>query len=384
MPRRTKGEGSVRKRSNGLYEFRFLMDGVYKSAYGKTPEEARNGKERYLAKLAKKEADAEEQKRMALEQEYVSYLYKWSQRPNITKVSKDNYASRIRNCIAPVIGSLKLTEVTPETITEIYSWNMERGLSMNTLVFIKAILTTSLRDALWDELIDSTPMAKVRWHPSRFRPKPNPLKLHHQAKLIETETDPQSRNVWTLAIDTGLRRGELFGLKWADIDLDNIEVVRGKQVKSPVINVVRQYSHALREFKEPKRGSSREVKASPSVIEALERQQVIQTEKQLKSRRWVDNGLVFSNSVGEPVNGDKVGEYLTERLKELKIQHRRFHDLRSTFTQNCHDQGVGINTIQKWMGHADIKTTLESYSKSTPEMEVDGANKMAQLRRKVS
>ena len=55
MPRRTKGEGSVRKRSNGLYEFRFLMDGVYKSAYGKTPEEARNGKERYLAKLAKKE-----------------------------------------------------------------------------------------------------------------------------------------------------------------------------------------------------------------------------------------------------------------------------------------------------------------------------------------
>ena len=381
MPRRSKGEGNLKHRKDGRKEWRFWVetpDGNFyrKSIIGKTVKIANQKKKDFLKNL--------EKELIPTDRLIVDYLYRASENPTLAKATRKNYKVMINNYIESVIPRVKLIELEATHIKKIYKAMKDRGCGLSSQTLVKAILSKGLKDAVIEGLIDINPMTRVADHPTQPSANPNPLELDEQETLLTSETNPEYKNIWIVAMDTGMRRGELFGLKWSDIDFDRTVIKDGKKVHQPVIKIQRQYHQIFHEFAEPKRGSAREVVLLPSVAEALESQRRIILEKQLKARLWVDNDLVFTNDVGEPKNGNKANGYLGKRLKELNIKHRKFHDFRATFATNCVRQGVHIKTVQKWLGHADIKTTLNIYSLSTPEMEVEGALRMAQLDRKVS
>ena len=379
MPRRTKGEGSIRLRPDGRYECRFLVGTLsgrqYKSTYGKTAKLARAKRDELIEQMAKINPS---------NISFVDYLYELVDTPRLAKESKRNYEGSIRNYIEPVVADLKLTDVKNLHIKSIYKRMEDKGLSLRTQTGARIVMSRAFRAAVLEDYIAVNPMDKVANHPNPPKAKPNPLEMPEQELLLATETKPEYKNLWTIAMDTGMRKGELFGLKWSDIDYDGKARKNGKKVSAPVIKVLRQYNERHKEFKEPKHGSVREVTLLPTVVQALENQRRVLIEKQLKSHLWVDNDLVFTNTLGEPKKGNRTGEYLTKRLKQLGIKHRRFHDFRATFGTNCMRQNVNIHTTKKWMGHKDIKTTLEIYATATPEMEVDDSEKMRTLGRKVS
>lgn len=378
---RDKGDGHAKQRANGSWEWQFWYEDndetmVRKSVYGKTKAIA---KEKYKEFLKKVKDDL-----APTEITFVDYLYQICDNPKLANTTHGQYKLMIRNYVESLIPKVKLVKLKNHHIKKIYKTMEDKGLSESSRTVMKTIMGNALKKAVIESLITINPMHKVADHPTQPKGNPNPLEMSEQERLLATETKPEYKNIWTVAIDTGLRRGELFGLKWSDIDYDRTVLKDGKKVSAPVIKIQRQYQQRTLEFAEPKRGSVREVALLPTVAKALESQWRIVLEKKLKARLWVDNNLIFTNEVGEPKSGNKTGIYLSKRLKELQIKHRRFHDLRATFATNCMRQGVNIKTAQKWLGHADIKTTLNIYSASTPDMEVDDANKMGMMERKVS
>ena len=373
---REKGDGHLRQRPNGSWEWQFWYQDndenmVSKSIYGKTKSIANKKKKEFLKNV--------EKELIPTEQTYAEYLHRWNTNTDLSRESIRGYDNVIRNHITPAIPKVKLTNLRATHIEKIYKELQSKGLSKSSQTLVTAVLSKSLKDAVKVGLIDFNPMSRVMSHPTQPKAKPNPLSILEQRLLIDSETNPEYKNIWTVAINTGMRRGELFGLKWSDIDFDRTTIIDGKKISSPVIKIQRQYHQRWHEFQEPKRDSSREVALLPSVTLALESQRRVLAEKRLKARVWVDNDLVFTNPSGEPKYGNKVGVYLSEKLNQLGIGHRKLHDFRATFATNCMLQGVHIKTVQKWLGHADIKTTLNIYSTSTPEMEIEAANKMAML-----
>jgi integrase len=179
------------------------------------------------------------------------------------------------------------------------------------------------------------------------------------------------------AVRTGLRQGELLGLKWADLNLD----------VSPVVLTLRQ---SLAEksgggfyFTPTKRkGGRRKLALLAEAAEALRRQKVCQAEeKKAVGERWQENGLVFPSRIGTPMNRHNFfHRYFKPLLEKASLPDTTFHDLRHTFaTIMLFEWGVSPRTVQEMMGHASIKITMDIYSHVMPNHQADEIRRLERL-----
>ena len=171
------------------------------------------------------------------------------------------------------------------------------------------------------------------------------------------------RNV--VAIYTGLRRGELLGLKWTDVDLDKgtLRVQRSLDVDGT--------------FKTPKNQAARRaLELTSRALEALKAHKVRQNAERLQAgTRWQDHNLVYPNTIGKPMNaGNFYRREFQPLLKRAGLANEGFtiHSLRHTFATTLADRGVHPSTAQKMSGHSDIRMTLSIYTHATDSMQ-DGA-----------
>jgi integrase len=165
-----------------------------------------------------------------------------------------------------------------------------------------------------------------------------------------------------VAIHTGLRRGELLGLKWTDADLEagTLTVRRSLDVDST--------------FKIPKnRAARRTLRLTPRALDALKTHKVRQNAERLRvGSRWQDHNLVFPNTVGKPMNaGNLYRREFQPLLKRARLADEGFtiHSLRHTFATTLAEKGVHPSTAQKMLGHSDIRMTLAIYTHATDDMQ---------------
>jgi integrase len=175
--------------------------------------------------------------------------------------------------------------------------------------------------------------------------------------------------LYVLALSSGMRQGELLGLHWRDVDLDD-GVVR-------VTGSLARIKTGLT-FGETKSGKTRQVALSGVAIDALRRHRVVQSKERLRlGEIWEDNDLVFANGVGRPIDARNVlSRSFHPVLERSGLPIIRFHDLRHTAATLLLGRGLHPKIVSEMLGHSQISVTLDLYSHVTPLMHRQAAEAM--------
>jgi integrase len=211
-----------------------------------------------------------------------------------------------------------------------------------------------------DGLIPRNAAAPVK-PPRPRREEIRPLDREQVRTLFETARGDRHEAMYIVAVTAGLRRGELQGLRWQDVDLEAGTIQVRRTLSEPKGGYI---------FEAPKSGKGRSIRCSQRATEALRSHRTRQNEERLSvGPLWQDHGLVFPSGVGTPLLGGNLNRAFKDLLKRAGLpQSFRFHDLRHTCATLLLRQGVNPKFVQELLGHADISLTLNVYSHVLPDM----------------
>jgi integrase len=275
--------------------------------------------------------------------------------------SRDKYL--VNNHVKPALGRVKLKNLSAMHLQRLYREKQDAGLSASTVQKIHHVLHKALAQAVRWDLIARNPSDAVQ----APRPTPEemrPLSADEARRLLEAAHGDRLEALYVLAVTTGMRRGELLGLKWSDVDLENGRL----SIRRALTRTDNGRRVALTEPKT--RGSRRIVKLPQRDVEALrshlERQLA---EIEAAGDFYEDYGLVFTTEAGTPINPSNLRQRsFAPLLKKAGLPHIRFHDLRHTCATLLFGKGVHPKYVQELLGHATIAITLDTYSHVLPGM----------------
>jgi integrase len=196
-------------------------------------------------------------------------------------------------------------------------------------------------------------------------------------RLLEASAGTRQEALYTLALATGMRQGELLGLRWRDVDLD-AGVLRVRA------SLRRSRKTGDWHFAEPKtRRSRRQLALGPETIEVLRRQRARQAQSRLLvGAAWRDLDLVFATEAGGPLLARNVYRSFMQLLARAELPRVRFHDLRHTAATLLLSARVNPKVVSELLGHASVAITLDIYSHVLPDMQQDAAATMDRLLRR--
>jgi len=335
-----------------------------KSIYGKTPKEvAAKIKEFTKNKDAGLIMDAD---KMTLGQWLTQWL-KAYKKPSLEVTSYANYEQQVNQHIIPELGGISLKKLQRIRVQEFFN---QKGvdLSPSTLALIKAILVNALKMAVIDGYIVKSPAMSIKL-PTIKAKDVKPLDKEEIGKLLETARAQRIYSMIYLAIHTGMRKGEIAGLRWQDVDL-----------KTGMINVCQgvKYNHENNTYIIGSTKTDAAVRSIPintSAIAELRRHKARQAQERLEfGEAYEDNGLVFTRLGGPVLSLNSVTVRFNTIVKRSGIDRRTFHDLRHTFASICISQKVNIKALSQYLGHADISITLDTYGHLMPGDKEEIAN----------
>lgn len=361
--RRGHGEGSIKQRTDGLWEARVsLPNGKRKSLYGKTRKEVQD---KLRAALRDLDAGLD---LSAGRQTVGQFLDRWladSVKSTVRPRTYDSYAQLVRLYLKPDLGHHQLSKLTPQHVQAMMTARTAAGLSPRTVQYARAVLRRALGQAMKWGLVSRNVATLV--DPPRSAKKPvTPLTPEQARAFITYTADDRLGPLFHVAIASGLRQGELFGLRWEDVDLDaGVLWVR---------HALQRVDGALT-LVEPKTALSRRAVTLPaSAVAALRVQKDRQTfERAAAGELWQEGGYVFTSSVGTPLNPSNVAKRLHALLETAGLPHQRFHDLRHCAASLLLAGGVAPRTIMGILGHSQISLTMNTYAHLSPALERDAA-----------
>jgi integrase len=205
-------------------------------------------------------------------------------------------------------------------------------------------------------------------------PRPNKKEIHplipkEARTLLEAAKGERFEALYVLAVTAGLRRGELLGLRWTDVDLERGYV----QVRQQLIR-----TRGGLTFTSPKGGKSRSVRLTTTAVKALQSHRERQLEEKLRlAGLWNESGLVFTTGIGTPMDGDNlVKRSFKPLMSRTRLPQIRFHDLRHTFATLLLSRGTHPKVVQEMLGHADISQTMDTYSHVLPDMQEEAVSEI--------
>ena len=294
-----------------------------------------------------------------------SYLDRWledSVKDTVRLTTYQGYERIVRLHIKPTLGRIKLENLTPVHLRALYRERLEVGLAPRIVQLVHTTLHRALKQAVADGLMPRN-AADVVKGPRPVRKEIKPLRPEQARTLLTPARGDRLEALYMLAVTTGMRQGELLGLKWEDTDLE-----------AGTLQVRRTLSTATGEgfsFSAPKTAKGRRsIKLPASALSALGRHR----EAQLKERRnvaglWEDHDLVFTTQVGTPLSRqDLITRCFKPLLRRAGLPNIRFHDLRHTCATLLLGRGVHAKLVQELLSHATISVTLDTYSHVLPSM----------------
>jgi integrase len=268
------------------------------------------------------------------------------------------YRGIANNHLKPALGHRKLKDLTRAEIRRLYAQKGE-SLAPRSVDYIHVTLQKALSQAVRDDLIHRNVAAGERPRSSRQREEAKALSPAQVRALLTAARGERNEALYTLAVHTGLRQGELLGLKWTDVELD---------AGSPKLSVRRslKVTEGGLGFGPPKnRASRRGVPLNETAAAALRAHKARQNAEMLATPAWQDHGLVFPNRVGKPMNPSNLyhREY-KPLLKEAGLEGEdfTFHSLRHTFASGLCNKREYPKVIQGLLGHSSITQTMDTYS----------------------
>jgi len=300
-----------------------------------------------------------------------AFLVRWlaTIKPALRPNTYRRYEQFVRMHISPALGRITLTKLTPDQLQELYAAKLEAGLSPTTVRHLHAAAHKALKQATRWGLVARN-VATVVEVPRMVRHEMATLTPEEAQRVIEAARGERLGAVYTLALTTGMRRGELLGLRWRDVDLERGAV----QVRASL-----QWTKEGPAFAEPKtERSRRQITLAKIAIDTLRAHRLAQAEERLRrGPAWEDNDLVFANEVGRPVYpNNMVRRSFEPLLKRAGVRRVRFHDLRHSAATLLLAEGVHPKIVSEMLGHSQIAMTLDLYSHVTPTMQRQAADAM--------
>ena len=290
---------------------------------------------------------------------------------NVRARTKAGYEGVARRYIAPNIGAVPIAKLTPAHVQGLYSKLLLQGLSARTVLSAHRLLREVLHQAVRWELLVRNVCDQV--DPPRPQHKDmRTLDTDQAIDFLSRVQDKPLGHMFALALHTGMRRSELCGVRWKDVDLD----AGFLSVTQALIRI----PHGGLQFFEPKtKRSRRRIALAPGIVAALRRHRANQAAQRLRlGSAWKDHGVVFARPDGRPLDPDEVSHAFKKIMHEMDTGSVRLHDLRHSFASLALANGEHPKVVSDILGHATISITLDLYSHVLPGMQEQTALRLEQ------
>lgn len=290
----------------------------------------------------------------------------------------DSYRRNMETHVLPALGTRPMQQLTSAMLNALYAELTARGndhgpLSPKTVSYVHTIIHKALADAVDSGVVASN--VAVRAKP----PRPNrrarretqywePAEL---ACFLDHVSGTRLEAAWRLAGMTGMRRGEILGLRWRDVDLDAARI----SVRHAVVSV----GYAVLEST-PKTHQARVIDLDPETVAVLREHR---SKQQIERDQWGldyrDNDLVIARENGEPIHPHSLSQAFERLVRRAFLRRIRLHDLRHTHATIALKAGVPVKVISERLGHESPAFTLKQYAHVIPGMQAEAAAEIARL-----
>ena len=360
MPRRSKGEGSIfyrQDRQQWIAQLK-LEGGKYKTRSANTRAQARE-------QLKQMQRELEQGTLVTGQKQTVRhYLEYWLEvyGPHLRLNTRRLYRQLLDIHILPVLGHVMLRNLSPQQVDELYALRLKDGYAAETVRAIHRMLHKALQDAVKWRLVATNPCNDVN-QPHPVKHEIRPLTKEQALQLLEAVQGDRFEALFTLALATGMRRGELLALRWTDINFQE-----GSLWVRRTINRIGK--HGLVESEPKTESSKRNILLPRFVLTALIQHRTWQAEVRAKAgEAWQERDIVFSNYRGGYIEPADLVKKFKQLLKAANLPDMRFHDLRHSAATILLGMGVPVKLVQELLGHSHFAMTMDRYSHVLPSMQ---------------
>ena len=375
-----RGENSYRLRVSGGYTGDGKRITYKKTIQAKNKTEAQKELALFITEIQTGQALSAKKMRL---RDYAEFWINNYAIPNLSPKTYERYKSMLKARILPYLGNMYLDKIQPMQLMYLYQElgectytrkNETHKLSSKTILEHHRLLHSMLQQAVYWQMIPYNPASRVR--PPKAR-KSNisfydDVQTIALIKALEGE-ELKFRVIILLTIFTGLRRGEVLGLEWQDIDFKNSSVT---------VRQASQYVSSIGIYtKDPKTETSNRIISIPESITKLLKEY---QRKQLKNRlllgdKWIETNRLFVQSNGAPMHPDTITKWFRQFLQDKNLPHITFHGLRHTHATLLISQGLDVRTVSNRLGHAQTSTTLNIYAHAFAKMDREASEKLDNL-----
>jgi integrase len=332
---------------------------------------------------------------------YSEYLDKWLAdygRSNLSLRTVNDYTSLIENHIKPRLGHIPLIKLQPVHLREMYSELLENGrkdnkktvdrsLSTTTVLHVHRVISETLKHAVQWELVPRNVAGVV--NPPRREEKEKPVMSQDKISiLLDSLKDTYLYLPTYLAIATGMRLGEVLGLRWTDVDLkagiirisQSLGLKRKEEYKKVKTEELPAKGRNETYTKQPKtRGSRRSIDLPYSLMEVLKKHQLQQKKDRLAwGELYQDTGLVCCLQNGQAINPASFSGMFSRKAKKAGVSIT-FHGIRHSHATWLFQQGEHPKTVSERLGHSKIGITMDLYTHVMPGTQKQAARKIEEM-----
>jgi integrase len=276
-------------------------------------------------------------------------------KPRLRPSTWANYRTYTAAYVVPVLGQVKLQALTPVQLNHLYAHLLERGrrkttssgragLAPKTVRNVHVMLHRALHDAMrWGYLVRN--VAEAADPPAARTPEQKVWSPQELGTFLDHVRHDRLYALWLLVATTGMRRGELAGLRWVDIDFEHATV-------SPLIPRV-VVDHQVHDSAPKTERARRRLALDPVTLAALQAQRQLQAEDRAAvGGRYRDHGYVFTWPDGRPLHPENIANWFEQHTRAAGLPRIRLHDVRHSYATAALKAGISARVISERLGHA--------------------------------
>ena len=362
---RGKNEGSILQLESGTWRAQVSLQGRRLSFTSKTKRECQEWIKKTINQIDKGMTFASTT--VTLDE----YLQGWLINIKASKSKNTwlSYEQLIRNHLIPLLGKVKLKDLSPDKIQSFYNHLMATNVGTYTIIKIHIKLHSALEQSVKVGL--STRNATNGAMPPKPPTKEMDILEESQvSQMLVASRGGRLDSLLQLTVATGMRQMELLGLKWTDLDWIKKTLRVERQLERSTVYKVH--------FVQPKTNHGRRTLAlGDQTMAALRRQYDHQNEERtVAGNRWIENGLIFTTKVGTPINSRNLLRDFKLLLQKAGLPSIRFHDLRHTAASLMLNHSIPVIVVSRRLGHAKPSITLDVYGHLFPSFQAEAAQQI--------
>jgi len=374
--RRRNNEGSITQRKNGTFQVAYIVgkkaDGTPKRVYRSASTEAEANRALLELRYQHARGDLLTAEPMTFGQLAARWLE--LREPTVKVNTIVSYRGLLAGHILPVIGGLRVDKVKLSGLEDLQAHLLGKGLAPRTVNYAMWLVSAVLESAVRNDLISKSPSTGLQsLRASQVRPARAFTREEAQA-FIEAAREERHYVAFFLMLCLGLRRGEVLGLRWQDVDLHE-----GHLTINCTLRVAKETGYV---FDSPKTvNSRRRLYLPPDAVDALRLHKENQELEQATAREvWRSVGTVITTQVGTPVHPDNLRRVLSRICARAGVPKLRIHDLRHTHASLVlRSQLVDDKVLSERLGHSDVRFTRQIYQHTYEEQHRAAALPMTAL-----